>query len=224
VKRFLFILVLIGSVSVIKAQFMDTLREVIKRKYSLDARLESRYSLYENSLINVTGVRIGVAFQHKLRIGAGLSWLKTDATKIFNEKSEDGSNVRTLKRLKFWYLCYYLDFVFYKTKRWQLSVPIQLGTGSCWYQKERGYNLGGNDSKYFLLLYEPGITAQFKIFKWFGLGSDVGYRFSLSSGKKSGINLNSPSYSFKVLFWFDQLYYDLFPKSELTKRFGPSYW
>ena len=223
-KKLAYLLVLIGTVSAAKAQFMDTLREVVKRKYSIDARLESRYSLYENSLISVTGVRIGVAFNRKLRIGGGLSWLKTDATKVVNEKNEGGSDVRSLNRLKFWYLCYYLDFVFYKTKRWQLSVPIQAGTGSCWYQKERGYNLGGKDSKYFLLLYEPGITAQFKIFKWFGLGSDVGYRFSLSSGKKSGINLNSPSYSFKLLFWFDQLYYDLFPKSELTKRFGPSYW
>ena len=200
-----------------KAQLFDTIQALFRQQYSVDARLESRNSFIDHQLVSVNGARLGVCFQRKFKIGIGLSWLNSTV------KSPHFTDDQP-QYLKFGYLCYYLDYVFYKTKRWQLSVPIQAGTGSCWYQKERGYNLGGKDSKYFLLLYEPGITAQFKIFKWFGLGSDVGYRFSLSSGKKSGINLNSPSYSFKLLFWFDQLYYDLFPKSELTKRFGPSYW
>jgi hypothetical protein len=201
-----------------RGQFIDTLHEVFKHKYSIDARLESRNSFISNKLISVTGVRLGIAFQRKLRIGGGVSWLKTEVPVSFS------NNELPVKYLKFVYLCYYVDFVFYKTKRWQLSVPIQAGTGISWFQENKTYSYYRSDPKYFLLLYEPGITAQFKVFRWAGLGTDVAYRFALNNNKKTGQHLNSPTYSFKLLFWIDQLFYEIFPESALTKRFGPAFW
>jgi len=220
---------------VARSQYLDSLHEVFTHKSSIDARLESRYSFINNQIISVTGVRLGVAFQRKLRIGGGLSWLKSDYESFFYPARLDGKR-DTLKRyLKFGYLCFYIDFVFYKTKRWQLSVPIQAGLGSLWFQKGRQYNFWGKDHKYFLALYEPGITAQFKVFRWFGLGADVAYRFSAKNNKRirydfDGPNSHfkvlawSPTYSFKILIWFDQLFYEAFPKSKITKRFGPAVW
>ncbi len=208
----------------VKAQFADTLREVFKYKRSIDARLESRNSFINNELISVTGVRLGVAFQRKLRIGGGLSWLKTEVENLKFTTQFDGKSDTLISYLKFVYFCTYADFVFYKTKRWQLSVPIQAGTGASWFQLHKNYKLNSGEKKYFLLLYEPGITAQFKAFKWLGVGADVAYRFTLKNNKKVGEKLNSPTYSFKILIWFDQLYYDMFPKSKITNRFGPSYW
>jgi hypothetical protein len=172
----------------------------------------------------VNGIRLGVAFQRKLRVGGGVSWLKTELGSrqlIVNDAGEEQS---VIKYPKFVYFCLYADFVFYKTKRWQLSVPIQIGTGYGWSQNDRGYDLASKSPKYFLALYEPGITVQFKVFKWFGLGADVAYRFAANHRKKTDVNLNSPTYSFKLLFWFDQLYFDLFPNSDLTKKYGPAYW
>lgn len=218
-----------------KAQYHDTLHEVFKHKSSIDARLESRYSFINNEIASVTGVRIGVAFQRKLRIGGGVSWLKSDYKTTFYPINFSGKKDTLTRYLKFAYLCFYLDFVFYKTKRWQLSVPIQAGFGSLWFQKGKVYDLRGNDHKYFLALYEPGITAQFKVVKWFGLGADVAYRFSAKNNSKIRNDFEishtkykvlawSPTYSFKVLIWFDQLYYQVFPNSKITKRFGPAIW
>ena len=85
---FIFILK-IGS-----AQYLDTLHEVFKRKSSIDARLETRYSFINNKIIGITGFRLGVAFQRKLRLGGGLSWLKTDYQEIFYSP---GSSVRPPK-------------------------------------------------------------------------------------------------------------------------------
>lgn len=209
---------------VCKAQFMDSLNVVFNYKRSIDARLESRISFINNELISVAGARLGVAFQRKLRLGAGLSWLKSDVKNTSYTMRSDGFSDTNVTYLKFAYICYYVDFVFHKTKRWQLSVPIQLGTGASWFQKRSDYYSGNKDKKYFLLLYEPGITAQFKMFKWLGLGSDVGYRFTMKNNKKVGEKLSSPTYSFKLLIWFDQLYFDLFPNSKITKKLGPSYW
>lgn len=208
----------------VRGQLLDTIRELFKHNYSIDARLESRNSFIKHQLISVSGVRLGLTFQRKFRIGGGVSWLDTDVRNDLYSLNSFGK-MDTLRRyLKFVYMCYYVDFVFYKTKRWQLSVPIQAGTGFSWSQQHREYSFKSKAPRYFLFLYEPGITVQFKVFKWFGLGTDVGYRFTLNGNRETARQLNSPTYSFKLLLWFDQLFYDLFPESIITKKFGPSYW
>lgn len=205
------------------SQYMDTLHEVFKQKSSIDARLESRYVLINNRLTATSGVRLGVAFRRKLRLGGGISWLNTHyEVKKVDPLSE--LNEKKIMHLKYGYMCFYADFVFYRTKRWQLSVPIQAGMGMLWYQNKMAYDLFGKEAKYGLFLYEPGISVQYKVFQWFGLGTDVGYRFALKDNKKIGERLSSPMYSFKILIWFDQLFYLAFPDHEITKRYGPSYW
>lgn len=231
-KKTLVILVFLLTVASVNAQLLDTLRTLIKSKYSIDVRLESRNSFINHELTSISGVRMGLTFKRKLRLGAGLSWLKTDGyswlktnvTKdVYIQKADGTTEVQT-KYLKFVYACYYLDFVFHKTRHWQLSVPIQVGTGYLWFQDNKKYAFGTKDPKYFLFLYEPGITLQYKVFKWLGAGSDVTYRFSLQDRKKTEVQLSNLSLSFKALFWFDYLFYELFPKHELTKEFGPAYW
>lgn len=215
-----------------ESQMLDTLREFFKHKYSIDVRLESRGSFIEHELTSVSGIRIGFSFQRKLRLGGGISWLKTDGYSWLNSNVKKdfyitnavGKTDTISKYLKFMYLSYYVDFVFYKTKHWQLSVPIQAGTGLLWFQQNKAYSFGNKETKYFLFLYEPGITLQYKVFKWVGLGADVAYRFALQDRKKTGEQLSSPSLTFKALFWFDQLFYEVFPNSEITKKYGPSYW
>ncbi len=223
-KPFILIFYLFLISSYYKAQFLDTLHEVFKNKSSIDVRLESRNSFINNQLISVTGIRLGIAYQRKLRIGGGISWMKSNYATNFYTQNETGKIDTITKYLKFTYLCYYIDFVFYKTKRWQLSVPIQAGTGFAWFQKAKPFNLYSGDKKSFLFLYEPGITAQFKIFKWLGLGTDIAYRFTLKNNKKIGEKLNSPTYSFKILILFDQIFYEIFPKSRITKKLGPAVW
>ena len=207
-----------------QAQLFDTLRQLFKNKSTIDLRLESRNSFITNNAALVSGIRIGVDFNRKLRFGGGASWLDSEIKENNFILNENNVLVNVPKYFKFTYICYYADFVFYKTQRWQLSVPIQLGTGMSWFQDNTTYDLGGPETKYFLLLYEPGITIQFKIFKWFGLGADVGYRFTLKNNNYVGEKLNSPTYSFRISFWPEQLFFELFPKSKISQKFGPAYW
>lgn len=226
------ILVLIFFSAAGKAQLLDTIRDFLKHKYSIDVRLESRNSIIGHELTSISGVRVGLTFKRKLRIGGGLSWLKTDGnwwlktnvTKDFTRTNDDGNTEVVKKYLKFVYTCYYLDYVFHKTQHWQLSVPIQVGAGFLWFQETKRYSFGNREKKYLLFLYEPGITLQYKVFKWLGAGSDVTYRFALQNRKKTGEQLSSLSLTFKALFWFDYLFYEIFPKNKLTKKYGPAYW
>ena len=202
---------------------LDTFKVILKSRASIDLRLESRYSFIDNEFAGISGFRAGVSFRRKLRFGGGISWLKSDITQNEYIPNENGVLISTPKYLRMAYVALYADFVFYKTKRWQVSVPIQTGFGQSWFQYQKAYNLGSN-KKYSFALYEPGIATNFKIFKWFGLGADVGYRFVLKNGSYVDQKFNSPTYAFKILFWADQLYYDLFPHSKWAKKYGPAAW
>ena len=206
-----------------KAQFLDTFKVFMRSKPSIDARLESRYSFFSNTATKVSGVRLGLSFRRKLRVGIGYSWLDGDVSDPIKTQDIFGNQISVNNYLKFGYVCYYADFVFYKTKRWQLSVPIQVGTGLAWFQHQE-YGRRVKSDKHFLLIYEPGISVQFKIFRWCGLGLDMGYRFALKNTNKVGEKLNSLTVAPKLLIWFDQIFYVIAPKSKLTKKFGPAYW
>lgn len=202
---------------------IDSFKVIIKNRASIDLRIESHYSFIDNEIAGISGFRAGVSFRRKLRFGGGISWLKSEISQNQYIPNENGVLISTPKYLRLAYVALYADFVFYKTKRWQVSVPIQTGIGASWFQYQKPYNLG-TSKKYLLLLYEPGISTHFKIFKWCGLGVDVGYRFAIKNGDYIEQRFNSPTYAFKILFWADQLYYDLFPNSKWSKKNGPAAW
>ena len=207
----------------LQGQFIDSLPVVIKQKQSIDARLETRIGFIEGDLVRVSGARLGISFKRKLRLGGGLSWLKTSLQRdVTPYMTSDG--IRTSKYVRFGYLCYYMDFVFFQNKRFTLSVPLQAGPGLAWYQQDANYKFGVKEQKSFFIFYEPGVTVNFKIFKWFGLGTDVAYRFVLKNNEKMPLQLRSPTFAFKILFWPDQLYFEVFPKSNITEKYGPAYW
>jgi hypothetical protein len=206
-----------------KAQFLDTFKVFLHSKPSIDARLESRYSFLNNNATKVSGVRLGLSFKRKLKIGIGYSWLDTDVTDQKLITDAFGIKRFTTNYFKFGYICYYADFVFHKTKRWQLSVPIQLGTGQYWTQYNDGEKTVAT-KKHFLLFYEPGISVQFKITRWCGLGIDVCGRLAMRNTHNVGEKLNSFILAPKLLIWFDQIFYMIAPKSKITEKYGPAIW
>lgn len=206
-----------------KGQFLDTFKVFLRSRPSVDARLESRYSFFNHSATKVTGVRLGLSFRRKLRVGIGYSWLDADVIDKKIITDANGKLITTNEFMKFGYICYYADFVFHKTKRWQLSVPIQAGTGLYWTQYYDGTKTIKTKQR-FLLFYEPGITVQFKITKWCGVGMDVCARLALKNTKYVGEKLNSFVLAPKFLIWFDQIFYSIAPKSKITQKYGPAYW
>ena len=201
----------------VKGQWLDTLNVLLNSQPSIDARLESRYSFLNHTATEVSGVRLGLSFKRKLRAGIGYSWLNTPVSDKKLITDSYGVLRMTDNYLKFGYVCIYADFVFHKTQRWQLSVPIQVGVGSYWTQYHNGSQIISS-KKRLLLCYEPGITVQFKITRWCGLGMDVCGRLALRNTKYVGEKLNSFVLAPKFLIWFDQIFYIIAPKSKITEK------
>ena len=222
-KTCLCILFILISGSLLRAQYMDSLEYILRGRHSLDFRIESRNATVNHKLVGRTGFRVGLTFSRKLRIGAGLSWLASPLISDLNPPVIENDSIVHNLFVKLTYVCYYVDVVFYKTKLLQLSVPLQFGTGSEWLEDPLLPPDQRVSSKHFVVLYEPGITTQYKLTTWLGAGVDVTYLF-IFPGSKTIEKLSSLTVTFKVLFWADHLFYEIFPNSRITKRFGPAYW
>jgi hypothetical protein len=189
--KYLLCLSVLFSINISKAQLLDSLEAYIKTRPTIDARLESRNSFIKYGRAKISGVRLGVTYRKKLRLGIGYSWLDSEVYTPRLITDPTGNQVYVDNYLNFGYVAYYADFVFHKTKRWQLSVPLQLGTGLSWFNSYYNYQ-PYTSKKYFLLLYEPGISVQFKVFKWFGMSVIVQFELgkeNIIEGYFNNINI-----------------------------------
>ena len=201
------------------AQVMDSLRAGIDRRASFTFKFDTRNSFISNRRGEIFGVKLGVEFDRKLRVGGGVHWLTSalSADRVMTDAA--GKPVIVPAYLQMRYLAYYVEYVYFKTKRWELSIPFQFGGGDTRYSYEhagRTYT----DSKKIIAIYEPGISTQFKIFRWMGVGADVGLRVMVINNKAIKENFNSPTYAFKLLVWYDELFKMTFPNTKLAKRLG----
>ncbi|HEY1038872.1 MAG TPA: hypothetical protein VGF30_05665 [Bacteroidia bacterium] len=208
-----------------RAQFMDSLHVALNGSKTFDFRFESRNSFVDHDRVEVQSLKMGVTFGRKISVGGGYSWLKTKLYDKYSYYDSDlKSSVQVNRRVRLNYFCYYVDYIFYKSKRWQYNIPTQFGTGFARfeYTNKAAEKI---EEKFLVFLYEPGVNVKFKIFTWLGLGGNVGYRIVFKNNKFLGKKLNSPIYSGGVIIYWDQLALALFPKNKLANKWlGPVEW
>jgi hypothetical protein len=193
-------------------------------KKSFDFRYMSRNSFYNSERIQVMCIQVGVVFGKKISLGGGYNWLQSN---IFNSgilPDFSGALILQNNKLDFRYLSYYIDFVFYKSKRWRLSSEVEIGAGVSKFQflknGEKNTKIGN-----LFTLYNPAININYKIFKWLGLNATVGYRFMLVNDKNLGKLMNSPLLSVGGGISWDELVLAIFPNSsKVGCLLGTSSW
>jgi len=198
----------------LSAQIADSIQSSLQKKPRFIVGGASKSTFINGYRSPILTVRVGLDFDHRIRIGAGLSMLKLspyepgrDNTPFYLDKivTDTGGTYTFHPALEFRYVNLFLEYVYYKSGKWQFSIPIQFGIGSSSYK----YTDNGEDiteSKHTILLYEPAVSGQYKITKWFGAGLDVGYRLMLINNKNIGSKFNSPVYDIKVIVYWRELY------------------
>lgn len=208
---------LLCSTSFVTAQVVDTIQASLQSKAKFTFKFDTRNSFIANSRAEIFGFKAGVEFGKRLRVGGGLNTLISNLYKDKYIANQNGFTDTISEKLSFNYWSYYVEYVYYKTKRWEFSVPLQIGIGDSRYE----YIYEGKkttENKKVVLLYEPSISAQYLIFNWLGLGTDIGIRFMLRNNRAIKENFNSPTYSFKVLIFYSEIYKGLFPHSKLAEK------
>jgi hypothetical protein len=183
--------------------FEQELKDAVKTKPKLEFRLDSRHSFINQTGVKTAGVKVGIQFDEKLSIGLGYNRLWSPLSRVIVQEG-----TLTKVDLAFHNLSPYIEYVFFRDNKWELSIPVQFGFGSSYYSNKS--NVGANKlRKEIVVSYEPAITFQYRFFKYFGAGIGIGYRFMIVGNEQLEEKFTSPVYIFKTRFYFQDIWKDL---------------
>jgi hypothetical protein len=212
-KKLFTIIVLFLFSFVGKAQstspFLDSIQKSLKEKTRFTASINTRNSFVASQRSQVTGYNIGVSFGKKFTVGGGINILNTHIYKI-QSFNDDGFTIPMVSKLSMFYMGYFVEYVFYRDKHWELTIPVQLGFGNSFYEYPDPKSLSKNKllkaDKGIVILYEPGMSVTYDVFDWFGVGIDVGCRLMLKNNRHINQQFNSPMYVFNAKVYYGVLY------------------
>ena len=103
------------------------------------------------------------------------------------------------------------EYIIYDKGPWQFCTPMNMGIGKIYftYFDKEGKTKRKSDAT--VLDYEVGITGQYKILKWFGVGAGVGYRLMLIDNPVNPHNFNAPFYNIKIKVFLGEIIKSVFP-------------
>jgi len=214
-KRFITLFILSYSLSS-QAQVLDTIRASFNKRPGLTGGFSTRQTFIDVFKAPVLSAKIGVDFNNKVRMGGGISFLK-DPYLSNRYVTDQGLTFPVKSSLHFQYFHYYFEYVYYKTKKWEFSVPIELGLGRTF----NTYEVNSEkftENKRIVFVYQPVVTGYYRFTYWFGIGADVGYRFLLTGDKKNRQTFSAPVYAFNTIIFWGALYKKFFPETRLAKR------
>lgn len=209
-KEILFCVVFMHCVGVAVSQpTFDTIKSCLKHKPHPFIKLDSRNSFISNSRAKITGCKLGVDYANRLQFGLGFNLLRPSPS-YFDEQisyiNSDGLATTTTGALKLWYISAHTEYAYYKTPKWRLSILLQLGGGKTYYQYLNTQGQKKQAQQSLIFIYEPAISVEYKIVRWLGVGADTGFRFMITNYNKVNQKFNSPTYAFKLLIYYNEIY------------------
>jgi hypothetical protein len=189
--------------STINAQLIDSIADSFKHKPTLYFNWGSQYSFISNEFANIKWVKAGVDYAGTTKIGIGYNWLAPNPEKI---KNIEGIYYNSF--LHFNYGSVFIEYSYWKTYRWEASIPVQIGIGKAYYSYVDNYYIKQKTSKSWFILYEPITTITYRFLRYFGAGGGIGYRLVLMDRKDIKETLASPLLVIKTKLFFGDLWHD----------------
>lgn len=178
---------------------------------------DSRQSFVLGRLTKMNGLKIGIEFYDRYRFGFG--FYKMNAPIELKPIPIENSNDTIFSNFEFEYSTVYLEYVLYQDYKWEVSVPLSIGTGTGTikaYLKSSGYDttvvIKG------IPLVAINAAAHYKVFHWMGIGVGLGYRQILTKNKEANEALSSPFYVIKLKIFLSRLYESIFKHNEVIEE------
>jgi len=186
----------------------DSIR-IAEGKPKLVFSFDGRYSFVKYDAVNIAGLKLGVDFNNKWRVGIGFYGLLKPADYNSTARIPIGANgtiVPFHSNTKLWYGAIYGEYVIIHRKRWELSIPIQFGIGKTKIDASPNDSLGIKYREYInqgdlnktVFIVEPSITGYYKVFNWIGVGTGVGYRQLIGADHRLNSIFNNPIFIIKA--------------------------
>ena len=155
--------------------FEDDFKKSFNTKPQLDVKFDSRFSFIRGKDLRTSGFKIGVSFNRKFKTGLGYNRLiiPTKSTIKIEDKFSE-------VELEYDYFSPYFEYVYHSSKRWEFNLSSQIGIGRAHYQYFNSTTQKAVGTRYSAVIsYEPAMLIDYKIIRWVGIGTGVGYRLVL---------------------------------------------
>lgn len=192
-----------------QTEFEQKVSESFQIKPKPLLRFNTRGSFIANRTARIKGVQVGLDFNKTIRLGIAYNWLSNSSPgglQVFPGKeilrqhdiiTPENRVVNTVySKLRLSYVSLFAEYVFYKTHRWEMAIPIEFGFGQSFYRYF--YNTIHTTPHYFCFTYETNLSGQYKVFPWLACGLGFGYRIMLAGNNMFHTNFNSPVYIIKI--------------------------
>ncbi len=173
------------------AQVGDLLKQQINSNSGKPVlRLDTRNSFIGNASVRVKGIQVGMGYGANLQLGLGFHSTRF-AKRIPTERLNNS-------KVFLDYAAFFLEYEFFKFKKWRASYPMQLGFGAITLEEK-------NSGNYLAVPYEALMVVSYFPKPYFSFGLGLGYRVLLAGNNSYGLNFNSPIYSVKFNLVFQEI-------------------
>lgn len=188
------------------------------KKAKLLFAFDARRSFVLGNKVKFNGIKLGVELHEKHRIGLGIYALQRPVKFTGKINRMEYPDATDTLYFNFSYSGVFYDYIWLRTKRWELTTPLHLGLGGLelTYQDTSGvrsapFIKGGS------FVFGAGGSVQFKIWRWFALGTGGGIRQMLTNEENIKKPLNAPYYQFQVKILLGELYRMAFKRETLEE-------
>lgn len=165
---------------------------------------DSRYSVLNHHLTTINGLKLGLEFKSRFRTGAAIYFLSTGVPS--RQAKPDNAAEDADAEIRFRYLAVYAGYVLLETRRWELSANMQLGLGSAYVLYEADDGDLDKTPRDFMGIVEPTLAAQYRVFRWGGFGTGLGWRQPVFVPLAIQKELNGPVFYLRANLFLGELF------------------
>jgi hypothetical protein len=219
VKQVFVIFIICLSFSSLVSQVV--IKEEIPKKEKKDKlkfvfNFDNRNSFVIGHKVKFQGIKIGLG-NRKYRFGLGFYNTRKAVVRIDDRVDDEAATDTTL--FTYGYSSLYYERILFQNKRWEFSAPVHLNFGDL---KASYIDTLGNGVPFFSQKANSltlSLKAHFKIWRWLGVGTGVGYNFMLSGDNRVRRALNAPFYSYGIKVFIGELW-----RLTFNKEYRKSEW
>jgi hypothetical protein len=169
---------------------------------------DNYYSFIGNKSADVWGFRAGIEWNQTWRFGAGYNKIRSDIVErkiLSGEELSYASNDTVKAQLFLTYFPVMAEYIFYRSDPWIISLPLQAGYGKSYFQY---FDRDNDERKIFkrgVVVTQAGISAQYKIIRWVGVGAGLGYRLMLVNNPEIETKMNSPVFAIGIKLYLGEI-------------------
>jgi hypothetical protein len=165
----------------------DSIRESLAHEPRWVVKLETRNAFVTGRPVRTYGVKGGLAFGRRISFGLGYHWLRHGDTYAYRLPG----GMEELRELRMAYVAAFMEYSFIARQRWEVTLPFVLGVGaSREFRADEGPRQSFNRSA--VVLYEPGIVAEYHFLRYFAAGAGVGVRLMLKGNQNIDQQFTAP--------------------------------